>query len=251
MTWLEWWARLTQSQPWVPAQQTTASFLLPSDVPDLPFRAQVTIDWPALRSDAPAVDRSEVIRHLRVAAGALTEKYSVVFREEAEYDLHVNIASRCGSSAPCAVTVQLQVDEEVRQAALRHQELRRAQVFEEEKQQIQVRQWENLQKNVFHDPLRIRMWWLKGDPERLEQLIDGDTIFERAAQALSPPASRPSEALNLVRMIESFWSKLSDEQRTYLVVDRLDAVFRNFEQPELADELQHGFPPAPEQGGRP
>lgn len=246
MTWLEWWYRCTRTRPWVPAQQTKAALLLPSDVPDLHFRAQVTIDWPAVRAGDPAADHSEVIEHLRAAAGARTEKYSVVFREEAEYDLNVNIPSSWDDSPPCAATIALQVDEDVRQAALRHQELRRTQVFEEEKQQLQVKQWEGLQEHVLRDPLRIRMWWLNGDPKRLRELIDEDKIFEQAAQALSPPAARPSEAFNLVRMLESFWSQLSDDQRTYLIVDRLDTVFRNFDQPELADELQHKFRPEPE-----
>jgi uncharacterized protein YbjQ (UPF0145 family) len=221
--------------------QESRRLLLESEVPEIPFRAVLTVRLdPREWAGRSRIDLDTLFDRLRDVAQERTRRFSAVHCAEAEQAINVRLSREPSLGTGAVVGIALAVDEVMHTAALHHLELRRIAALEEEKHRARVAEWARLRDQVLHDPRMARLWWLDGRADRLRDLVAMGDVFEQASQLLDG-APTESSADGIARLLREFLSRLTPEQRSHLLL-QVARVFRSYEHDDLAVGVESAVP---------
>ncbi|GAA4200880.1 hypothetical protein GCM10022252_54750 [Streptosporangium oxazolinicum] len=230
--------------------------LLPSDLRDASFRASIEVTWTIHMDDRPTGgDEAEMHDCLWDIASKAAKPFGVLQANEAQSRVNIELgrARRVFSSGSWLVHARatLSVDTETLEFARKYDSMQRETALVRERHQAQRDRLLSLREYVLADGGTARLWWLDGNAEKLSRLVEMGGVFERAVdlvtqgvpgtstpdahhEVVSGEASRPDPAGELIRQ---FLSGLGPAHRE-LLISQVGRVFRSYEQPELATELE-------------
>lgn len=229
-----------------PLSQQMFQFRCHSRTTELPFLAEVGASWHPTSADWPdAVVRSRLHQHLRMVVGGVCRSYSVLDAEEAQS--HVNLVlDQARWVQEVAVELvgsraALSVDPEVMTTAKQQEQVVRDSIVFAARHQDEVNRMHLLRDTVLLDGGMARLWWLNGDRARLQELVKLGDLFESAARLIAgtPAEEEPGSARSDVTagLIDKFLVGLEPRYRLHLL-GQLSDVFRSYERPSLADEVE-------------
>jgi hypothetical protein len=212
--------------------------LLPSNLDGLRFRAQMRLSLPPAAAGARTVLYDRLVQ----AAQGVTSKYSVLHLPEAQDHLNAQLSRELpyqdvGGHGP-AVWAGLAVDQADLELAQQQVKLRHAETLAREQYRSQAAGWDHLRSEVLSDPARTRLWWLNGRSEKLAEMVNSSHVFDQVIGQLAPMGVAPVAPTSPVAdVLERFLRGLGPEHHE-LLLEQLATVFRNYERPELADEVR-------------
>jgi hypothetical protein len=221
-------------------------FRCQSRTSELPFLAEVEAGWRPTSAQWPdAVVRSHLHQHLRMVVGGVCRSYSVLDAEEAQSQVNLVLdQARWVQEIAVelvAMRASLAVDPEVLATAREQEQVVRDSIVFAARHQDEVNRMLLLRDTVLLDGGMARLWWLDGDRARLQELVKLGDLFEDAARLIAgtplegeAPATHSDVAADL---IGKFLVGLEPHYRLHLL-SQLSDVFRSYERPALATEVE-------------
>ena len=206
---------------------------LPGDLSEWDFVGDFTLVPAGDGSALGPYDRSQCQEWARRVAAECTHSFSPLDWVQAQAYANQALAASSddrGLPRPIRAEVQLTLPSHIESIARNRHETGLA-------ERLNGARLRSMEESVFSDPRLAHLWWLEANPERLPDLSSLDAFLQAMRQGREASGGPRYAWLPLA---DRFVSRLDEADLAYLV-QRLAEVFRNFRQPDLADELQNYY----------
>ncbi|MQY09486.1 hypothetical protein [Actinomadura macrotermitis] len=216
---------------------------LPSSVPEASFQVKVGITWPPLSVALPPALKAAAEQQLRDCMADELKRFSVLEAGEAATAVNTvlnrHLRLPYGSETIRLVSAEAEVEPEPGgvELAERLEGLRRDKSAANVAGLAEFERLRVLAEQVLPSPALIRLWWMKGDPARLPEMVQMGDLFERASalvQGRPTPASRQDP---LAELFQDLVHGLRPTERELLPA-QLHRIFLSFERADLAAALE-------------
>lgn len=223
---------------------TTYRVRLPSVLAEAQFQATIEMVWPP----GAIIDQHQQAvaeRRLMDVARSTASSYSVLDPDETRTAVNLALGDREQTGADLglvAVSAMIDVGSDDRRMAEEHEGLRRQTALAREARMEEVERMRVLADQILATPTVARLWWLEGNPAKLEDLVAKSEkgIFEKVAEFLGVPAE--SSAVDPIAELVRLFLKGLDVRFREQLISQLRFVFTSYERSDLArmlDGYQH------------
>jgi hypothetical protein len=214
------------------------TYRLPSNLPGAMFTASIAARW------MPADQGAEtVFAYLGRKGAELTSQFSVLDPDSVRDALNIwfsRLPEMPNSSIRihhARVTV-LAVPDEHRDFAQRMAAVERQANVETAGMEATRKRLTTIRELFLSDSPMARLWWSKGEPDRLLSLNGDSANFESIVDLVSDSPGEHAGLDQTASLIDRFLADLGPDHRQYLLT-QLAKVFVSYQRPDLADELGH------------